>query len=147
MKLYLDLCCFGRLFDDPVQPRVKLEAEAVLMILKEIQNGRYDLLSSEVMDMENDANPDIDEQSEIRNLLKLSKRKIVIGNNEMARAQDLVLMGFGTYDAFHVVSAESGGADYFLSTDDNLLKLGAKNKSKLAVDVVNPVEWLRESRQ
>jgi hypothetical protein len=144
MKLYLDLCCFGRLFDDQAQPRVKLEAEAVLLILRKVQDGQHDLLSSEVMDMENDANPDIDEQSEIRNLLRLSKRRIVIGNHELSRAQDLVVMGFGNYDVFHIVSAESGGADYFLSTDDNLLKLGLKNKSKLAVEVVNPLEWLRE---
>jgi len=34
MKIYLDVCCLCRLFDNHSDTRVRLEAEAVLEILK-----------------------------------------------------------------------------------------------------------------
>jgi len=34
MKIYLDVCCLCRLFDNHRDTRVRLEAEAVLSILK-----------------------------------------------------------------------------------------------------------------
>jgi len=147
MKLYFDVCCFGRLFDAQEQPRVKLEAESVLLILKEVYERRYDLISSEIIELENDNNPDIEQRNEIRNLLGLSKHRLALGSAEMLRSEDLVKMGFKTYDAFHIACAESAGADYFLSTDKKLVGLGEKNKAKLAVSIFNPVEWLRERKR
>ena len=32
MKIYLDLCCFNRPFDDQTKARIKLETEAKLVI-------------------------------------------------------------------------------------------------------------------
>ena len=36
MRLYLDVCCLGRLDDDPGQPRIRLEADAIELILHRI---------------------------------------------------------------------------------------------------------------
>jgi hypothetical protein len=33
MRLYLDICCLKRPFDDQAQPRVRIETEAVLGLL------------------------------------------------------------------------------------------------------------------
>jgi hypothetical protein len=35
--IYLDVCCLNRPFDDQTQERIRLEAEAVLRILANIQ--------------------------------------------------------------------------------------------------------------
>jgi hypothetical protein len=39
MKIYLDTCCLNRPFDDQRQHRVRLETEAVTLILKKIRQG------------------------------------------------------------------------------------------------------------
>ncbi len=39
MKLYLDVCCLNRPFDDQPQDRVHLEAEAVLTILRHLEQS------------------------------------------------------------------------------------------------------------
>ena len=40
MQIYLDVCCINRPFDDQNQDRIHLEAEAVISILKHIDEGR-----------------------------------------------------------------------------------------------------------
>lgn len=39
MRIYLDVCCLNRPFDDQTQDRIHLEAEAVLTILKYIEKN------------------------------------------------------------------------------------------------------------
>lgn len=41
--VYLDVCCFNRPYDDQTQDRVRLEAEAVLLILRRIEAGEWRL--------------------------------------------------------------------------------------------------------
>jgi len=38
MKIYLATCCLNRPFDDQRQPRVRLESEAVTLILEKTHN-------------------------------------------------------------------------------------------------------------
>ena len=40
MRLYLDVCCLNRPFNDRTQIRIRLEAEAVLTILTLIEQGK-----------------------------------------------------------------------------------------------------------
>jgi hypothetical protein len=51
-KIYLDVCCWNRPFDDQTQTRIHLEAEAVLAAVSEIELGHFQLLHSEVVDLE-----------------------------------------------------------------------------------------------
>ena len=39
MRVYLDVCCLNRPFDDQSQDRIKLETDAVLSILDNCQTG------------------------------------------------------------------------------------------------------------
>ena len=57
MTIYLDNCCLNRPYDDQTAPRVRLEAEAIEMILAAVVNLRIKLLWSEVLDTENEQNP------------------------------------------------------------------------------------------
>jgi len=43
MRIYMDVCCLTRPFDDQSQERIKLESESVLMILHrcELECGRW----------------------------------------------------------------------------------------------------------
>lgn len=60
MRLYIDLSCFNRPFDDQRQERVRLETEAVLGILTRIVNGTDTLLWSWALSFENDKHPNPD---------------------------------------------------------------------------------------
>jgi hypothetical protein len=57
--IYLDVCCLNRPFDDQTQERIRLEAEAVRLILERCQSGEWQLLGSEVIDVELRRTPDI----------------------------------------------------------------------------------------
>lgn len=52
MKIYMDVCCFNRPFDDQTQDRIRIESDAILAILSKCMSGRWQLLSSEVIDIE-----------------------------------------------------------------------------------------------
>jgi hypothetical protein len=47
---YLDLCCLNRPFDDQHQPRVRLEAEAVLGLIQLARLGELGWIGSDVLD-------------------------------------------------------------------------------------------------
>ena len=53
MKLYLDLCCLNRPFDDQSQARVAMESQAVVLILEKIDRGEHDLCNSAALVVEN----------------------------------------------------------------------------------------------
>jgi len=50
MRVYLDACSLQRPLDDRCQPRVNIEAEAVLTILRLVESGQVELLSSEALE-------------------------------------------------------------------------------------------------
>jgi len=45
-KIYLDVCCLNRPFDDQTQARIRLEAEAVLIILAQCETGHWEWIGS-----------------------------------------------------------------------------------------------------
>lgn len=54
------MCALQRPLDDPQQLRVRLEAEAVLGILAAVSAGQLELISSDVLKIENLRNPHAD---------------------------------------------------------------------------------------
>ena len=48
MKIYLDVYCLNRPFDDQSQDRIHLEAESVLSIIKQVEQGDWYWVSSDV---------------------------------------------------------------------------------------------------
>jgi hypothetical protein len=55
MRLYLDASSLNRVFDDQSQPRIYLEASAMIMIFAMIEKGVLSLVSSEALTWENNA--------------------------------------------------------------------------------------------
>jgi len=144
MKIYLDVCCLNRPFDDQSQDRVHLEAEAVITVIERCQKGKSRLVSSEVIDLEISRIPDPDKKNKVT-LLTLSHRDyITIDQNIVKRANELEALGVFSYDALHIACAEHGKADVFLTTDDVLLKKVKQNKHAIKLKVENPLRWLME---
>ena len=63
---------------------------------------------------------------------------------EIARGEQLEILGFKKLDALHLACAESGTVDIFLTTDDRLFRRARRHGSQLQVQVENPYEWFHE---
>jgi predicted nucleic acid-binding protein len=77
-------------------------------------------------------------------LLAFSNEVVVPRPRSAERAAFLQKLGVGTFDALHLASAEQGGADVFLTTDDGLLRRTGRYSDELRVRVQNPVSWYKE---
>jgi hypothetical protein len=56
MRIYLDMCCLKRPFDDQSQPGIRLETEAVLALLA-AESATVDFIRSPALRLENRQNP------------------------------------------------------------------------------------------
>lgn len=144
MRIYLDVCCLCRLFDDHSQDKIRLESEAVLTIIDHGQAKDWVLLTSEVAELEISKIPATDKRQKVQLLFALLHPSVAIDENIEKRGIELEKMGFKPFDSLHIACAEKGKANVFLTTDDILLKEASQNKGKLKIQAKNPVIWLME---
>jgi hypothetical protein len=143
-SVYLDVCCLNRPFDDQTQARIRLEAEAILIILARCKAGDWIWMSSDVVDLEIERTPDPERRRRVQLLASHAHRSVRAGANEVERALQLEAWGIRAFDALHLVCAELGQVDVFLTTDDQLLHRCAVHAEQLGIRVENPLTWLRE---
>lgn len=144
MRVYLDACCLSRLTDDQSQARIREEAEAVEQVLVGVRRGTVELLSSEALDDEVRRNPLIDRRVEAQTTLSLAATNTKIDEAIALRAQSLIGLGYGPFDALHLAAAESADADVLLTTDDRFLKRTARKLGNPRIPVRNPLSWIKE---
>jgi len=138
-SIYIDVCALSRPFDDQAYMRIKLETEAVNLILLKIKEGKLKLLFSPVHVIEIEAISDTFERIELQTVLNELGEPIKGDMSKIrARAEDLVYYGFGVADAAHVAFAEYSGAE-FISCDEKLLKRCLALKTKVWCG--NPVSF------
>jgi PIN domain-containing protein len=144
VKIYLDVSCLNRPFDDQTQVRIRLEAEAVLPILERLDDGAWEQASSDMAGIEADAMPDGDHRARVRLRLPEEKSILKLTPPVWARAAELELLGFKPADAVHGMAAEHSGADVLLSCDNRLCRLSKRCAHQLRVRVAHAVDWLKE---
>ncbi len=144
MKVYFDVCCLNRPFDDQKQDRVHLEAEAILSILKHIDEGEWVLISSDAVIYEINKTADAERRERLLSINNSAQSYVVGDKMIFERGAVIQEMGFTTYDAMHIACAESVQVDIFLSTDKKLINRALRNKSKLFVAIENPLAWIQE---
>lgn len=144
LRVYLDVCCLNRPFDDQSQDRIRLEAEAVLLILGRCEAGAWQWLSSAIVEEEVDNTPSHERRSRVKSMLSGAQSTVTLTAIAVTRAKELQAMGFRTYDALHLACAEQARVDVFLTTDDRVLRIATRNTVQLQVRVANPLEWLLE---
>ena len=88
MRLYIDLSCFNRPFDGQNQERIRLETEAVLLILLRIIERKDTLLWSGVLSFENDNHPRPDRREEIAIWEARSERSVDVSEALQERARE-----------------------------------------------------------
>jgi predicted nucleic acid-binding protein len=144
MKIYLDACCLNSPFDDQHQPRVRLETEAILLILQKLHQREWEWIGSDVLDCELGQTDDVERRERLLLLAGQSHQVVETTEKILARAEKLETSGFDSYDALHLASAEQAKVGVFLTTDDNMQKIAHRNKKLFSFIVINPVKWLEE---
>ena len=142
MRLYIDLSCFNRPFDDQGQERIRRETQAVLDVLRRIIEGSDTLVWSWVLSFENDKHPKPDRRDEIAVWEARSERSIAVNADLEERTRQIAQQGIPALDAAHLASAEAGGAEIMLTCDDVVLRRAPR--LGLALRVLNPVAYLSE---
>jgi predicted nucleic acid-binding protein len=143
MRIYLDCCSLQRPFDDKSQPRIAVEAEAVLVILALCESGRLNLISSDALLFEISRIPDQDRRDDALAILKIAKETIELTTELESLAGRLEASGLKPLDALHLAFASALKADYFCTCDDKFLKK-AQSFDKLNTRVVSPTELVME---
>jgi predicted nucleic acid-binding protein len=140
MRIYLDNCCLQRPLDDQTHPRIRVETEAIFVILAAVQAGELSLLGSEALDYEIANIPDETRQSDARAVLTLASERLQVTDAVESLATDFSQSGIHAMDALHLALASTAKADFFCTCDDQLLRraealsgLGCKVISLLAL--------------
>ncbi len=141
MRIYFDNCCFNRPFDDQKQLRIRLETEAKLNIQERILKKEIELAWSYILDFENAANP-------------FEQRKLAINGwkdhasvdtdeikEVVEKAERFHQMGIKSKDSLHLSCAILMECEYFLTTDDELIKNASGLKE---IKVMDPISLIKE---
>ncbi|MFZ4441704.1 MAG: hypothetical protein ACOYOS_25135 [Syntrophales bacterium] len=135
--IYLDVCALCRPYDVQDFLRIRMETDAVNLILSNVIHKRYQLIVSPIHFKEIADISDAVERIHLQLLLtEIGVRPIIDIHGVRQRAEDLCSMNFGVADAAHVAYAEYIGA-FFISCDDKLIKRCLSQK--LAIWCGNPV--------
>lgn len=141
MKIYLDNCCFNRPFDDQSQLRIRLESEAKLQIQEDIRSGLYKLVWSYILYYENSKNPFRERQEQITKWNSYACDDIIEDGELVKVATKLNQHGIKKIDSLHIACAIKANADFFLTTDDGVLK-----KASIITDIkiTDPIGFIKE---
>jgi predicted nucleic acid-binding protein len=143
MRIYLDCCCLQRPFDDQTQPRIKVEAEAVLAILASVQAGDLSLLNSEALEFEIGRIPDDPRRNEVLAMTALADESLTVTEAVETLAKSLEDQGVRAIDAIHLALASTARADYFSTCDDKLLR-ASQSIAELECRVISILDLVPE---
>lgn len=122
MRLYLGNCCLQRPLDDQTQPRIRVETEAVFVVLAAVQAGEQSLLGSEALEYEISRIPDDTRREEALSVLALASERLLLTDKIETLALSFEQKGLRSMDAIHLALASTAEADFFCTCDDRLFQ-------------------------
>jgi predicted nucleic acid-binding protein len=143
-RLYLDTCCFNRPYDDQSQERVHVEAEAVLLILTNVAVRSWELVGSDVIDLEVARIRDQTRRTRVQRMARAGTIHVRVDGKHILRGVELEALGFSELDALHIACAEAAAADVLVTADDDMVRRSRRLKSSMYVRVANPATWMQE---
>ena len=142
IKVYLDMCCFNRPYDDQTQPRIQFESAAKLMIQSLIVDGQISFAWSYINEFENAKNPFSEKRDTILAFKQFASEIVRPDPAIEETAKEWQRKGLKTYDSLHMACAIHAGCDYILTVDDKVL-----NKQSEEIKITDPVifinQWLK----
>ena len=142
MRIYLDMCCYNRPYDDQSQLKVAMETQSKLYIQMLIKEKKLELIASYMLRYECSQNPFEMRRKAILDFIQENAVGYVGGNRKKeieSKATEIMKAGVKFKDACHVASAIYAGCEYFISTDIRLLKYNTQE-----IKMVTPIEFITE---
>jgi predicted nucleic acid-binding protein len=121
-----------------------LESEAIITIIKHLENREWTWISSSVVLFEVNQILNSDRKQRIIRLCDKATTVIKLNEEIYLSSEQIKELGFKSYDALHLACAKYAKVEVFLSTDDKLVKKAHKNQAMLQMKVDNPLNWLQE---
>ena len=146
MRIYLDMCSVQRPLDSKTQPRIAVEAEAILGVLMLCEVGQVKLMTSDALGFELERNPHPVRKEYALKVLSNAAVFVHTESQIEERARTFLAEGIKPVDALHLASAVEAKADYFCTCDDRFLKR-AKAVDTGQTKVVSPLELIMEVTQ
>jgi predicted nucleic acid-binding protein len=141
MKIYLDLCCFNRPFDDQTKARIKLETEAKLVIQEKVRSGNLELVWSYILEFENINNPYEEKKIQIEGWKRYCTSDVTENTAIIELAKKISGYGLKKLDSLHIACAIESNCEYFISTDDKIL---ARNPVIKEIEIIDPFGFIKE---
>ena len=140
MKVYLDNCSYNRPFDAQSQMRIYLETQAKLYVQQLIHFGRLLLAVSYVSRYENGNSPYSKNKIAIEKFFEHATTYVDIDKADIVekRANEIMKYGVKSKDALHISCAIEAKCDYFITTDDGILRKYRNGDIK----VCSPIEFI-----
>ena len=142
MRIYLDMCCYNRPYDDQSQLRVFWESNAKIKIQKLIRDGKIELAASYMLLYECSKNPFFSIRAQILDFIRAFSSSFPNSEQEdtiIEKAHSIMETGIKYKDAYHVAAAISQKCNYFITTDIRLLKYHTDE-----IIMYNPIEFIEE---
>jgi predicted nucleic acid-binding protein len=117
VKVYLDVCCLCRPFDDQLIPRIRYESEAVIAILNRCSRD-WELIWSSAITYEIAKIIDHNRKHYVSTFAAKTTTNILVDIAIKERAAKLMNLGVKALDALHIACAERAGATVLITTDD-----------------------------
>jgi len=140
LKIYFDVCCYCRSFDDLSQEKVKNEAAAKMYIQSLVKYKCLALYSSFMLFFEISDNPVKCNIEHILNFVNEYSAFFINedrGNDIKPISEEIMKTGVKKKDAVHLACSIIAGCDYFITTDRRVL-----NYKTDMLKVVNPIEFV-----
>lgn len=143
MRIYLDMCCYNRPYDDQSQLKVSMETQSKLYIQNLIKDKKLDLASSYMLRYECSNNPFEMRRNTILDFID-QNAVLYVGTDRRAeieaKAYEIMKTGVKFKDACHVASAIYSKCEFFISTDKRLL-----NFVTTEIKMVTPIQFVTET--
>lgn len=146
MKIYLDMCSIQRPLDTKTQPRIAVEAEAILGVLTLCEAEQAELISSDTLLFELGRNPHPVRKEYALKVLAKATVFVATDSDVEKRARTFQAAGIKPLDALHLASAVIAKADYFCTCDDRFPKRATAAVTD-PTKVVSPLELITEVAQ
>jgi predicted nucleic acid-binding protein len=121
--------------------KVYFETEAKLYIQEQIKLGKFQLVWSYILDFENYQNQDMNKRELISDWINFSVEDIEENEDIIKSSNELKKIGFDFYDSLHLACAIYAKCEYFMTTDNKILK---KRDQINSIKVINPIDFIRE---
>ena len=139
IRVYLDNCCFNRPYDNQSHLKIELETKAKLKIQEMIVSGELELVTSYILEQENDDNPFSERKVAIEDFLKFAVLDLDESQEIIDIAKTVAETGLKTKDSLHLACSIVSDCDYLLTTDKRLLKYMDDR-----IQVLNPLQFIIE---